>query len=91
MMDYKQLFEQAINTLCEERRQHEHEVVETIVKQVELQPLKPDSVYVVKFKHNIKPSEIGNLLRKLNEATKSKNITFIANCDYFEIVGGAND
>ena len=90
-MDYKQLFEQAINTLCEERRQHEHEVVETIVKQVELQPLKPDSVYVVKFKHNIKPSEIGNLLRKLNEATKSKNITFIANCDYFEIVGGAND
>lgn len=90
-MDYKQLFEQAINTLCEERRQHEHEVVETIIKQVELQPLKPDSVYVVKFKHNIKPSEIGNLLRKLNEATKSKNITFIANCDYFEIVGGAND
>ena len=90
-MDYKQLFEQAINTLCEERRQHEHEVVETIVKQVELQPLKPDSVYVVKFKHNIKPSEIGNLLRKLNEATKSKNITFIANCDYFEIVGEAND
>lgn len=91
MMDYKQLFEQAINTICEERRQHEHEVVETIVKQVELQPLKPDSVYVVKFKHHIKPSEIGNLLRKLNEATKSKNITFIANCDYFEIVGGAND
>lgn len=90
-MDYKQLFEQAINTLCEERRQHEHEVVETIVKQVELQPLKPDSVYVVKFKHNIKPSEIGNLLRKLNEATKSKNITFIASCDYFEIVGEAND
>lgn len=85
-MDYKQLFEQVINTLCEERRQHEHEVVETIVKQVELQPLKPDSVYVVKFKHNIKPSEIGNLLRKLNEATKSKNITFIASCDYFEIV-----
>lgn len=91
MMDYKQLFEQAINTLCEERRQHEHEVVETIIKQVELQPLKPDSVYVVKFKHNIKPSEIGNLLRKLNEATKNKNITFIASCDYFEIVGGAND
>lgn len=91
MMDYKQLFEQAINTLCEERRQHEHEVVETIVKQVELQPLKPDSVYVVKFKHHIKPSEIGNLLRKLNEATKSKNITFIASCDYFEIVGEAND
>lgn len=90
-MDYKQLFEQAINTLCEERRQHEHEVVETIVKQVELQPLKPDSVYVVKFKHNVKPSEIGNLLRKLNEATKSKNITFIASCDYFEIVGGMND
>lgn len=91
MMDYKQLFEQAINTLCEERRQHEHEVVETIVKQVELQPLKSDSVYVVKFKHNIKPSEIGNLLRKLNEATKTKNITFVASCDYFEIVGGAND
>lgn len=91
MMDYKQLFEQAINTICEERRQHEHEVVETIVKQVELQPLKPDSVYVVKFKHNIKPSEIGNLLRKLNEATKTKNITFVASCDYFEIVGGAND
>lgn len=91
MMDYKQLFEQAINTLCEERKQHEQEVVETIIKQVELQPLKPDSVYVVKFKHNIKPSEIGNLLRKLNDATKSKNITFIANCDYFEIVGGAND
>ena len=91
MMDYKQLFEQAINTLCEERRQHEHEVVKTIVKQVELQPLKPDNVYVVKFKHNIKPSEISNLLRKLNEATKTKNITFVASCDCFEIVGEAND
>lgn len=88
---YEKLYHHVIEQLCKERRQHEHEVVETIVKQVELQPLKPDSVYVVKFKHNIKPSEIGNLLRKLNEATKSKNITFIASCDYFEIVGEAND
>lgn len=90
-MDYKQLFEQAINTLCEERRQHEHEVVETIVKQVELQPLKPDSVYVVKFRYDITPYEMGKFLEKLNNMAKDKNITFVPSCDYFEIMGEAND
>ena len=85
MMDYKQLFEQAINTLCEERQQHEHEIVETIVKQVELQPLKPDSVYVVKFRYDIKPCEMGKFLEKLNNITKDKNITFVPSCEYFEI------
>ena len=90
-MDYKQLFEEANEDLYKEREQHNHTIAEAIVKQVELQPLKPDSVYVVKFKYNIKPYEMGELLRKLNEATESKNITFIPSCDYFEIVGEAND
>lgn len=86
-MDYKQLFEQAINTLCEERRQHEHEVVETIVKQVELQPLKPDSIYKVKFRYDITSYEMSKFLEKLNNMAKDKNITFVPSCDYFEIVG----
>ena len=87
MMDYKQLFEQAINTLCEERRQHEHEVVEAIVKQIELQPLKPNSVYKVKFQEGATLNNVNQVIRFLNEKTKDNNITFIPSCDYFEIMG----
>lgn len=90
-MDYKQLFEYAVEDLCKEREQHNHTIAEAIVKQVELQPLKPDSIYVVKFRYNIKPYEMNNFLEKLNNMTKDKNIAFIPSCDYFEIVGEAND
>lgn len=84
-MDYEEMFHYTIKQLCKERQQHEHEIVETIVRQVELQPLKPDSVYVVKFRYNIKPYEMGKFLEKLNNIAKDKNITFVPSCEYFEI------
>lgn len=86
-MDYKQLFEKAIEDLCKEREQHEHTIAETVIKQIELQPLKPDSVYVVKFKYNIHPLEMHTLIEKLNKTTKGQNIVFIPSCEAFEIIG----
>lgn len=90
-MDYKRLFEDAVEDLCKEREQHNHKIAEAIVKQVELQPLKPDSVYVIKFRYNIKPYEMGNFLEKLNSMAKDKNIVFIPSCEQFEIVGEKNE
>lgn len=84
---YEKLYRHVIEQLCKEREQHEHEIVETIVKQVELQPLKPDSIYKVKFRYDITPYEMGKFLEKLNNMAKDKNIAFIPSCDYFEIVG----
>lgn len=86
-MDYEQLFEKAIKALCEEREQHNNTITEAIVKQVELQPLKPDSVYVVKFRYDITPYEMSKFIEKLNNMAKDKNITFIPSCEQFEIVG----
>lgn len=83
---YEKLYHHTIEQLCKERQQHEHEIAEAIVKQVELQPLKPDSVYVVKFRYDITPYEMGKFLEKLNNMAKDKNITFVPSCDYFEIV-----
>ena len=90
-MDYEQLFEKAIKDLCKEREQHNNTITEAIVKQVELQPLKPDSVYVVKFRYDIVPYEMGKFIEKINSMAKDKNITFIPSCEQFEIVGEANE
>lgn len=90
-MEYKELFEKAIKDLCEEREQYNNTITEAIVKQVELQPLKPDSVYKVKFRYDITPYEMGKFLEKLNSMAKDKNITFVPSCDYFEIVGEVNE
>ena len=84
---YKKLYHYTIEQLCKERQQHEHEIVETIVKQVELQPLKPDSVYKVKFQDGATLNNVNQVIRFLNEKTKDNNITFIPSCDYFEIMG----
>lgn len=85
-MEYKELFEKAIKDLCKEREQHDNTITEAIVKQVELQPLKPDSVYVVKFKYAITPHEMSKFIEELNDRTKNKNITFIPSCEQFEIM-----
>lgn len=90
-MDYKQLFEKTIEDLCKEREEHNHTIAEAIVKQVELQPLKPDSVYVVKFQEGADLNHINEIIRVLTERTKDKNIVFIPSCDYFEIAGEANE
>lgn len=88
---YEKLYHYAIEQLCKERQQHENEIIETTVKQIELQPLKPDSAYKVKFRYDITPYEMGKFLKKLNNMAKDKNITFIPSCDYFEIVGEVNE
>lgn len=87
IMDYyEKLYHHAIEQLCRERQQHEHEIVETTVKQIELQPLKPDSAYRVKFQNGSTLNNVNEVIKWLNEQCKDKNIVFVPSCDYFEIV-----
>lgn len=85
---YRQLYKQTIEQLCEERKQHEKERAEIIVKQVELQPLKPDSVYIVTFPEDSTIETINNVCRVLNELGKHKDISFVPSCHAFKIKGG---
>lgn len=57
------------------------------INPVELQPLKENSVYVVKFSKDSDIQYVGKILNCLNNLTKDKNITFISSCGYFEIKG----
>lgn len=84
---YEKLYHHAIEQLCKERQQHEHEIVGTTIKQIELQPLKPDSVYKVKFQDGASMDNIGQVIKILNEQCKDRNIVFVPSCDYFEIIG----
>ena len=63
-----------------------NETLELIIKQLELQPLKPNSVYRVKFYKDASIQDVGRIIKILNEQCKHQNITFIPSCDYFEIV-----
>lgn len=85
-MDYEQLFHHTIEQLCQERKQHENEIIEAAVKQIVARPLCPNSVYKVKFQEGATLDNINQVIRFLNEKTKDNNIIFIPSCDYFEIV-----
>lgn len=85
-MDYEELFHRAIEQLCQERKQHENEIIETTVKQIVAQPLCSNSAYKVKFQEGATLDNVNQVIRFLNEKTKDNNITFIPSCDYFEIM-----
>lgn len=57
------------------------------INPIELQPLKENSVYVVKFSKDLDIQHVGKILNYLNDLTKDKNIIFIPSCGYFEIKG----
>lgn len=84
---YEKLCDYTIKQLCKERQQHENEVIETTISQIELQPLKPDSVYKVKFQKGASIDNVGQVIKVLNKQCKDRNIVFVPNCDYFEIIG----
>lgn len=84
---YKKLFREAINQLCKEREEHKNERIEALISKVEVSPLKPDSVYVVKFNYDIDPIELGRFMERLNSSTSFKNIVFIPSCKMIEIIG----
>lgn len=84
---YEKLYHYTIEQLCQERKQHENEIIEATVKQIVAQPLKPNSVYIVKFQEGATLDNVNQVIRHLNERTKEKDITFIPSCDYFQIIG----
>lgn len=84
---YETLYHYTIEQLCKECQHHENEVIETIISQIELQPLKPDSVYKVKFQKGASIDNVGQVIKVLNKQCKDRNIVFVPSCDYFEIIG----
>lgn len=82
---YKKLFEDTMQELIEEKEKRKNERIEIIVKTVELQPLKNNSVYAVKFNYNIGLDEINSCINYLNQEGKKNQITFIPSCSQFQI------
>ena len=82
---YKELFENTMRKLLKEQEERKKERVETIIKTVELQPLKNNSIYVVKFNYDIGIEEMNSCINYLNQKGAQNKITFIPSCSQIEI------
>lgn len=65
---YEKLYNYTIEQVCKERQKHENEIIEATVKQIEVQPLKPNSVYIVKFQEGATLNNVNKVIMYLSEA-----------------------
>lgn len=82
---YKELFEDTMRKLLKEQEEREKERMETIVKTVELQPLRNNSTYIVKFDYDITPDIINSYIGYLNKQGEKNQIIFIPSHSKAEI------
>ena len=64
------------------------ENIQTTVTNIDIRPLKDNSVYVVDFAKNIPPKSASEYMNELNERVKEHGIIFVASNPWAKIKGG---
>ena len=77
--NYKKFIEECVKLKTEK--------IQTAVTNIDILPLKDNSVYVVEFAEGAKPDFLNTYMQFLTERVKDHGITFVASCPIARIKG----